>query len=137
LVDQSAALSNYPKQGAKRMTNKELAQALRSAASALEHGRYQTVKRKLQLVNSAWFAGNLDGVEQQIVKPENMIAVPWLRFGVKRTTERPGKHYDIVPEGFPDIEKIGCYVATIYGIEPTKENCEKIRKAINGIFETE
>jgi hypothetical protein len=58
------------------MTNKQLAQALRSAASALEHGRYQTVKRKLRLVNSAWFAGNLDGAEQRITKLENIVTVP-------------------------------------------------------------
>lgn len=37
------------------MTNKELAQALRSAASALEHGRYQTVRRKLALFTGPWF----------------------------------------------------------------------------------
>jgi translation initiation factor 1 (eIF-1/SUI1) len=59
-----------------------------------------------------------------------------LRFKIKRTSERPGKHYIIVPEGLPGIENQGCYVTTIYGIEPTKENCEKIRKAINKAFET-
>lgn len=37
------------------LTNRELAQALRSAASALEHGRYQTVRRKLALFEHAWF----------------------------------------------------------------------------------
>ena len=41
----------------------------------------------------------------------------------------PGKHYDIVSE----LSKNN-YVTMIYGIEPTKENCEKIRKAINESF---
>jgi hypothetical protein len=36
-----------------KMTNKELAQALRSAASALEHGRYRTAKTKVKLVSDA------------------------------------------------------------------------------------
>lgn len=32
------------------MTNKELADLLRSAASALEHGRYSTARKKLKAV---------------------------------------------------------------------------------------
>ena len=58
-----------------------------------------------------------------------------MNFKIRRTTERPAKHYDVIPTDWPNEKAgVGEWVLSLHGIEPTEANAERVARAVSEAF---